>query len=84
MPLRGEVCLLGRLRSNVEVALRGKQVHLGSALIYLLSFFHCGQVQGQLGFASLNLDLALVDLRGVSGGLPDATPALVVQVKTWT
>ena len=45
---------------------------------------HCGQVQGQLGFASLNLDLALVDLRGVSGGLPDATPALVVQVKTWT
>ena len=34
---------------------------------------HRGQVQVQLGFASLNLDLALVDLRGVSGGLPRAT-----------
>merc|ERR1711989_136399 len=40
-----------------------------------------GQVQVQLGFASLYLDLALVDLRGVGGGLPRATPAQVVQVK---
>merc|ERR1711989_18570 len=34
---------------------------------------HRGQVQVQLGFALLNLDLALVDLRGVGGGLPRAT-----------
>ena len=34
---------------------------------------HRGQVQVQLGFASLYLDLALVDLSGVGGGLPRAT-----------
>ena len=110
----------------VEVALGGKQVHLGCASMYLLSSLcsfssspprpspgttrlrlvvpglglgglewslcwpprttsvqvHRGQVQVQLGFASLNLDLALVDLRGVGGGLPRATPAQVVQVKS--
>ena len=43
---------------------------------------HRGQVQVQLGFASLYLDLALVDLSGVGGGLPRATPAEVVQVKS--
>ena len=42
---------------------------------------HRGQVQVQLGFASLYLDLALVDLSGVGGGLPRATPAEVAQVK---
>ena len=95
-----------------EVALGGKQVHLGCASMYLLSSLcnfssspprpspgtprlrlgvpghslgglewslrwpprttsaqvHRGQVQVQLGFASLYLDLALVDLSGVSGG----------------
>ena len=100
-----------------EVALGGKQVHLGCASMYLLSSLcnfssspprpspgttrlrlvvpglglgglewslcwpprttsvqvHRGQVQVQLGFASLNLDLALVDLRGVGSGLPRAT-----------
>ena len=39
---------------------------------------HRGQVQVQLGFASLYLDLALVDLSGVGGGLPRATPAEVL------
>ena len=43
---------------------------------------HRGQVQVQLGFASLYLDLALVDLSGVGSGLPRATPAEVVQVKS--
>ena len=108
-----------------EVALGGKQVHLGFASVYLLSSscnfssspprpspgttrlrlvvpelglgglewslwwpprttsaqVHRGQVQVPLGFASLYLDLALVDLSGVGGGLPRATPAEVVQVK---
>ena len=39
-----------------------------------------GQVQVQLAFASLYLDLAFVDLSGVGGGPPRATPAEVVQV----
>ena len=109
-----------------EVALGGKQVHLGCASMYLSSSscnfssspprpspgttrlrlvvpglglgglewslwwpprttsaqVHRGQVQVQLGFASLYLDLALVDLSGVGGGLPRATPAEVVQVKS--
>merc|ERR1712208_24991 len=43
---------------------------------------HRSQVQVQLGFASLYLDLALVDLSGVGSGLPRATPAEVVQVKS--
>ena len=42
---------------------------------------HRGQVQVHLGFASVYLDLALVDLSGVGGGLPRATPAEVAQVK---
>ena len=37
--------------------------------------------QVHLGFASLYLDLALVDLSEVGGGLPRATPAEVAQVK---
>ena len=41
---------------------------------------HRGQVQVQLGFASLYLDLALVDLSGVGGGLPRATPAELPQL----
>ena len=95
-----------------EVALGGKQVHLGCASMYLLSSLcnfssspprpspgtprlrlgvpghslgglewslrwpprttsaqvHRGQVQVHLGFASMYLDLALVDLSGVGGG----------------
>ena len=39
------------------------------------------QVQLQVQLASLYLDLALVDLSGVGGGLSRATPAEVVQVK---
>ena len=42
---------------------------------------HCSQVQVHLCFASVYLDLALVDLSGVGGGLPCATPAEVAQVK---
>ena len=97
-----------------EVALGGKQVHLGCASMYLLSSLcnfssspprpspgttrlrlvvpglglgglewslwwpprttsaqvHRGQVQVQLGFASLYLDLTLVDLSGVGSVLP--------------
>ena len=43
---------------------------------------HCGQVQVHLCFASVYLDLALVDLSRVGGGLPRATPAEVAQVKS--
>ena len=111
-----------------EVALGGKQVHLGCASMYLSSSscnfssspprpspgttrlrlvvpglglgglewslwwpprttsaqVHRGQVQVQLGFASLYLDLTLVDLSGVGSVLPRATPAEVVQVKSTT
>ena len=45
---------------------------------------HCGQVQVHLCFASVYLDLALVDLSRVGGGLPRATPAEVAQVKSRT
>ena len=109
-----------------EVALGGKQVHLGCASMYLSSSscnfssspprpspgttrlrlvvpglglgglewslwwpprttsaqVHRGQVQVQLGFASLYLDLTLVDLSRAGSVLPRATPAEVVQVKS--
>ena len=43
---------------------------------------HCGQVQVHLCFASVYLDLALVDLSRVGGRRPRATLAEVAQVKS--
>ena len=52
------------------------------AVICMAIFFDGCNLVGSM----LYLDLALVDLSGVGGGLPRATPAEVVQVKSrsWT
>ena len=42
---------------------------------------HLGQVEVQLGFASLNFNLASMDLIGVCGGSPRATPLKFNSVK---